>query len=353
MTFLRPLRRRGLRLLAPLAAAAALLVACGGGTSQVQVFKPARLLVVGDETGMLVDVDGNQDGYRYGLNDRTTAIVAATATTAATAHCQLLPTPAQQVAVHYDMRFKECNPALSDKGDRPAALAEALGRAGALTDDPVTGLKAQLDGITGAALGSSDMVIVTIGTNDIVDIYTRRSSGAIPTDDAAIAEARRRGTVAAGQINRVLGTGARALVFTLPVLGKSPFALTAGTTAAALITELTSAFNASLRRGIDATDFDGRNYGLVLADDVTAAMERYPASYLNSPANKTDALCAAATLPQGCLTVVDTDTDGTGPDTDTSVKSDTHLWASDRFVGPRAHLQIGAQAVSRAANNPF
>ncbi|HOB96442.1 MAG TPA: hypothetical protein PK306_22720 [Aquabacterium sp.] len=348
MTFLRPLRRRGLRLLAPLAAAAALLVACGGGTSQVQVFKPARLLVVGDETGMLVDVDGNQDGYRYGLNDRTTAIVAATATTAATAHCQLLPTPAQQVAVHYDMRFKECNPALNDTGERPEPRAHSLGRAGALTEDPATGLKAQVDGISN--LGPDDMVVVTIGTNDIIAVYEQRRAGTWATDAQAIAEARRRGQVAADQTTRILATGARALVFNVPVLGKSPYAISAEAAVAGsadLIGRITLAFNAGLQIGIQPQD--GRYWGLVNAYDTTEVMERYPASYLSSPANKTDALCTAAMLPQNCLIV--TDTDGVAPDT--SLKSNTHLWTTDRLIGPVAQLQIGAQAVSRAVNNPF
>jgi phospholipase/lecithinase/hemolysin len=193
------------------------------------------------------------------------------------------------------------------------------------------------------------MVVVTIGTNDVIAVYDQRVAGTWTSNDLAIAEARRRGTVAADQINRVLATGARALVFTVPVLGKSPFALTKSTTDQALITDLTTAFNAAMRRGIDATAYDGRNYGLVLADDISAAMERYPASYLSSPANFTAASCPGATLPQGCLIVKDED----NIDPDTSVKSNTHLWATDRLVGPVAHTQIGAQAVSRAANNPF
>lgn len=338
MTFFRPLRRFGLRVLAPLAAATALLAACGGGTSQVQAFVPTRLLVLGDETGAILD-DGSHDGFKYGLNDRTGT---------AAGKCLQLPTPAQQVAALYGFVFAACNP------NAVEAKAFALARASARTDDPVNGLKAQVDAVT--SLGSSDMVVVNIGTNDIIEMYEQRRAGTWASDALAIAEARRRGTVAADQINRVLGTGARALVFTLPVLGKSPYAITAEAAsagAAALLTELTTAFNSALRRGIDPTEFDGRNYGLVLVDDVTAAMERFPGSYLASPSNKTEALCAAATLPQGCLVVVDTDTDGTGPDTDTSVKANTHLWVSDRFLGPVADIQIGSQAVSRAANNPF
>jgi lysophospholipase L1-like esterase len=337
MTFFRTLRRTGLRVLAPLAAAAMLLTACGGGTSQVQTFVPARLLVVGDETGMLVD-DGSHDGFKYGLNDRT-------GTTAG--KCLLLPTPAQQVAAYYGMRFKECNP-LDDKGVRPVANAVALAQAGALIDETASGLKAQVTGITD--LGSTDMVVVTIGTNDIIKVFEDRRAGNWTTDVQAIAEARRRGTAAAVEVTRILASGARALVFTLPVLGKSPYAIAAETAsagAAALITALTDAFNAGLRVNIDPQD--GRQFGLVLLDDVTAAMERFPTSFLGAPANTTAALCAGATLPQGCLVVVDTD--GVAPDN--SVAANTHLWATDRFVGPVALNQIGAQAVSRAANNPF
>lgn len=338
MSFFRPLCRFGLRVLAPLAAATTLLVACGGGTSQVQTFVPTRLLVLGDETGALVD-DGNRDGFKYGLNDRTGT---------AAGKCLLLPTPAQQVAAFYGFVFAECNP------NGVEAKAFALAKAGALADDATNSLKSQVDAVTD--LGSSDMALITIGTNDVVAVYEQRRAGTWASDALAVAEARRRGTVAAEQINRVLATGARALVFTLPVLGTSPYAITAEAAnagAAALITELTTAFNSALRRGIDPTEYDGRNYGLVLADDVTAAMERFPTSYLASPYSTTGALCAAATLPQGCLLVADTDTDGTGPDTDTSVAANTHLWATDRFVGPVAHVQIGSQAVSRAANNPF
>ena len=65
MTFLRTLSRRGARVLAPVVAAAALLSACGGGTSQVQAFQ----LVLGDETNLLVD-DGSADGFKYSTNDR-------------------------------------------------------------------------------------------------------------------------------------------------------------------------------------------------------------------------------------------------------------------------------------------
>ena len=36
-----------------------------------------------------------------------------------------------------------------------------------------------------------------------------------------------------------------------------------------------------------------------------------------------------------------------------NIASNTYLWASDRHLGPVALTQIGAQALSRAINNPF
>ena len=114
-----------------------------------------------------------------------------------------------------------------------------------------------------------------------------------------------------------------------------------------MITTLTTAFNTALRLGIDATDFDGRNYGLVLVDDVVAAMVKYPTSYLSSPANVKDAVCAIATMPLGCVTVTDTTTPAN------NIAFNTHLWASDRHLGPVALTQIGSQALSRAISNPF
>jgi hypothetical protein len=36
-----------------------------------------------------------------------------------------------------------------------------------------------------------------------------------------------------------------------------------------------------------------------------------------------------------------------------NANTNSYLWASDRHMGAAAHVQIGAQAVSRAANNPF
>lgn len=346
MTLLRTLRRQGVRVLAPLVAAAALLSACGGGTSQVEAFKPSRLLVLGDEASMLVD-DGNADGFKYGINDRRGT---------AAGKCLLVPTVAQFVAIQYNMVFAACNPTPTsgpNAGIKPDPKAFIHARLNAQVDDATTGLKAQIDGI--ANVGSSDMVLVMIGANDMIDLYAQKKAGTL-TAAQAEAEATRRGGVAAAQINRILRTGARALVITIPDMGTSPYALTADKTdagAARLMSTLSTEYNAALRLGIDSTDFDGRNYGLVLADDVVAAMARFPGSFLSSPSNVADAACNSAT-PDTCVltdskdttTLVDGAKNATAP-------TNAYLWATDRHLGPVALTQIANQAISRAINNPF
>ena len=341
MTLLRDLRRYGAQVLAPLVAVAALLSACGGGTSQVQVFVPARLLVLGDEASMLVDDgidDGKDDGFKYSINDRRGT---------ADGKCLQAPTIAQLVAANYGMVFAACNPTKATKID---AIIHA--RLAAKVDDATTGLKAQIDGIGG--VGSTDMLLVMIGANDMIDLYERKRDGLMTTAQAT-AEAIRRGRVAATQINRILGTGARALVVTIPDMGKSPYAVTANKAdpgAAALMSTLSTEYNAALRLGIDATDFDGRNYGLVLADDVMAAIDKFPSSFLSSPANATEAACPTVTADKCVLADLDSGTPTTLVDA-ANRATNSYLWASDRHMGPTAHAQIGSQAVSRAVNNPF
>ena len=103
MTFLSELRRLGARVLAPMALAAALLAACGGGTSQVEKFRPDRLIVLGDENSMIedfVDAEGKHDGFKYTLNDRSST---------ASGKCLTLPIAAQSVAALYGFAFPQCN----------------------------------------------------------------------------------------------------------------------------------------------------------------------------------------------------------------------------------------------------
>ncbi len=339
MTFSSDMRRLGARVLAPVALAAALLAACGGGTSQVEAFKPDRLIVLGDENNMIedsVDAEGKHDGFKYNINDRSGT---------ATGKCLALPTMAQSVASLYGYAFEQCNPAAI------TAKAFILARRHAKVGDPLTGLAQQLS--ARPDLGKTDLVMVMIGGNDIIELYERTLGGLSQAD--AVAEIRRRGGLAAEQVNQVLATGARALVITVPDLGLSPYAVNAQlgkAGAAALLANLSAEFNAYLRIGIDASRFDGRNYGLVLADDIVAAMSRLPASFLTAPSVASAAACAIAS-GQSAEAVASALLACNTTNLVTAANTASHLWASDRHIGPAAHARIGAQAQSRAATNPF
>ena len=326
MTAIRELRRLGARLLArpllaPTLATAVLLAACGGDTEPVEVFVPDRVIAFGDENSVIVD-DGNHDGFKYTINDRTST---------ADGKCRSAPIIAQSVASQYNYVFAECNPAQVT----PKAFIHA--KAGALVEDPVTGLSVQLAGV--ADLGPRDLVTVLIGGNDLIALYEEVRAGS-RSRDAAVAEAQRRGRSAAATISGMLATGARALVITVPDVSLTPYGGTAAKTdpdAGSLLATLTYEFNGSMRTNIVPND--GRHFGLVLADDIVAVMQQNP---------QTDAACTTADVKDCVLT--------TDAATTTLVPGATllnYLWASDRHIGPAAHLRIGQQAQARAVNNPF
>lgn len=332
-SFLRELNRRLPRWLAPLGAVAtavAVLAACGGGTSQVQAFKPDRVLVLGDENSMITDftdADGKKDGFKYTINDRTST---------STGKCQTLPIFAQSVANLYGFVFEQCNP----NSATPKAFILATENATS------AGLGQQVTGVSGG-LGGRDLVTVMIGLHDILEVDAQVKGGMSEGD--ARAEIQRRARVAASVINdNILKTGARALIVTIPDLSLSPYGVAEQVSrpnAKALLAQLTYDFNAVLRTSIDASAYDGRNYGLVLGDDVVAAMHRVPTGYLASPAVAEVAACDITKAPT--VTQCNTTTLVSG------ASATSHLWADATHIGPQAHSQIGALAQTRALNNPF
>ena len=333
MTLLRDLRRLGTRLLtplAPVALAAAMLTACGGGTSQVEPFIPERVIALGDENSVIVD-DGSHDGFKYTINDRRGTVAG---------KCTTLPTFAQSLANLYGFVFEQCNP----NGLTPKAFVHAV--AGARIGDATTGLAAQITGVPN--LSKTDMVSLMIGGNDVIDLFESVRGGTI-TRDQAIGAARQRGRDAAALVGTVLNTGARVLVVTSPDLGLSPYARAQELTypgAAALLSELSFELNGNLRTNVEPND--GRNWGLVLADDIVAAMHKLPTSFLTSPSIATEAACTTV-LAKDCV-ITD---DATTSTLVTGASTGTHLWADAIHLGPEAHSRIGQQLQSRAVNNPF
>lgn len=330
MTVLRDLCRFGARFVAPAALAAALLAGCGGGSSQVETFRPSRVIVFGDETSLLVD-DGANNGKKYsvnGLNSSTSL-----------RDCTVLPLWTQAMATLYGFVFSECNP----DSAAPKAYMRAL--AGAKIDDPTTGLAQQISNqaSSGGELGSRDLVTVMIGANDLYELFDMVQAGTMTHADA-VAEAGLRGKHAAGQINAILSTGARAIVATVPDLSLSPYVLalqSSFSNAKSQMYALVYEYNAYLRSGIDSSLYDGRNYGLVVADDLTQAMVKSPSNY--SLTNVVDAACKVA-LP-ACTSASD--------DLVTDATAAGYLWADAKHLGPTAHTQLGSRATSRATGNPF
>lgn len=354
-----PLRAAAGRLLARAAtvlalAGAAVVAGCGGGTSQVEVFVPGRLVVLGEESSVLDDSLATGKARKYAVNYYDS--------TAAAVDCAQLVIVPQWIAIHYGLVFKECRAASSTA----AVTAFNHAVAGARLEDPLTGLAAQL--ARAGTLQSSDLFTVWFGVNDIVDIYRRLAAGLL-TQEQAYAEAARLGKVAAGLINdRLLGAGAHALVLTAPDVGLSPYAIARTTSAdpdspypggaadpsaVTHLSELSTQFNGNLRVGIDPQRFDGRNFGLVFPDEAVQAIHANPSNfgiYLFPPYNVAEAVCSVG------LTGCTNSQDSAGVNNGGMVAGatyNTHLWAGDRWLGYPAHYLLGTQAVSRVSTLPF
>ncbi|MCB1998914.1 MAG: esterase [Burkholderiaceae bacterium] len=311
-----PLRPLG-RAVRPLigAVAAALLASCGGGTSQIEAFVADRLVVFGDETSALTP-----DGRSYSVNAITDSVL----------DCEAQPIWVQSLAAIYGLTFAECNP---DDVTSPQAFMRAV--AGARVTDVTAQVDAQL---TGDGVAGNTLVTMLAGTNDVLDLYA-----AFPDTTRAelLTQARARGAQLAVEVNRLVAAGARVIVSTAPDVGLTPYALAekaahTDTDRAALLTALTSEFNAGLRTTVLN---DGRYIGLVLADEMVQAMTISPSSF--GLGNIKDAACAVA-LPD-CTT----ETLVTGAD------AATWLWADDLRLAFNGQNRLGILAVSRARNNPF
>jgi phospholipase/lecithinase/hemolysin len=297
-------------------AAAAVVAACGGGTTPFESFKPDRVIVFGDETSAIT-----ADGRKFSVNALGTNDAI---------DCVQNPIWVQTVVGSYSYVFAECNP--GGTGDVKAFLRAA---AGAKVADVTPQISAQA---AAGGINNRDLATVLAGANDILELYAQ-----FPGRPRAelVAEARARGERLAQQVNRLVDLGARVIVATLPDIGLSPFAAAqkaafTDTDRAALISELVAAFNGRVRANILN---DGRFVGLVLADEMVQSMVRSPISFgLN---NATSAVCTAALPDCTTRTLVE------------AGSALTYLWADDRRLSYAGQLRLGALAQARALNNPF
>lgn len=318
-------RRAGARLTA--AALLAALVACGGGSSQIEPFQPRQVILVGDDTSGLA-----ADGRRYGMNglDAGSAF-----------DCRLLPLWTQSLTAAFGIVMDRCTTGTTQP---PQAVTRAAPLAKA----------ADLEGQITAQFGSQsptskDLFVLMIGLHDVIELYetftgpktcnpNARPEGRTDLQKALAA----RGTQVAEQINRLIAADARIIVSTLPDLALTPYGRSreaASPGDGALLSCMTATFNARVR--VDPVQ-DGRFWGLVLADDLVQAMTNNPGGYGLS--NVTDAACTPTpTDPTACTTATLV----------SGATSNTHLWADDRRLGPVGQLRLAELAINRARNNPF
>jgi hypothetical protein len=290
----------------------ALLVSCGGGTSQIQAFAPTRVIAFGDEASVLT-----LEGRNYAING--------VAADGVSTDCNALLNWVQILAFAYRMGFAECPLAGVNE---PRAFIRA--RPGAKADD----LRRQVDAQEAAGgFTGTDLVTVLAGANDVMELYQQYPG---KSDVELIAQARQRGELIAGQVNRLVSLGAKVIVSTVPDLGLSPFARTQSAAGATLLANLTAALNGRIRVNILN---DGRYIGLLLADEFVQTASRAPGLY--GMTDSTSAACVVA-LPD-CTT--QTLISSNGPE--------TWLWADGSRLATGGHKQLGALALTRAQRNPF
>jgi outer membrane lipase/esterase len=296
---------------------AAALLACGGGTSQNEAYKPERVVAMGDEHSLVT-----AGGLKYGVNGLSAT---------AAVDCAANPLWVQAVLSSYPgYVFAECNPTneLSPQGVMRAALGAR-----------VADLKTQVDAqVAAGGFATKTLVTVLVGMHDVLDLYAdfpRRPESEL------IAEARVRGEQLAAQVNRMVDLGARVIISTVPDMGLSPYGLAqkaaiTDTDRSALLSRLTAALNGRMRVTVIN---DGRFIGLVLADEMVQAMSKSPISFGLVEAGKP--VCNVALPNCNTNTLV------------ASGNAATYLWADDIHMAPGGHTQLGALAQQRALNNPF
>ncbi|MDH4059352.1 MAG: hypothetical protein OEU94_00925 [Aquincola sp.] len=307
----------------------AVLASCGGG-GLVEPFRPTRILALGDELSVI-----EADGRKYGINAFKITDATTTPPTESTTEldCARNPIWIQSVAAGFGLAFDRC------LGAATAATGQVLAQAGSKVADLAT----QLAAMTGDPLGEKDIAVVLVGMHDILDAYAVYAADPTTPKSVVLDQVRAAGTDLGNRINALATSGPAVVVLTVPDLGLTPFARAENTssgdaTRAALLSELTSAFNN--RMSVTLIN-DGRLIGLVFADIEIQNEVKFPSSF--GLANVIDAACDVNVPLPGCTTAT----------LATGATAAGYMWADSLRPGPTVQARLGALAESRARNNPF
>ena len=182
------------------ALALAALSACGGGGTQIEPFKPTRLLAFGDEQAYLAD-----GGKRYGVNALKTG------TTTGEVDCAGNPILAQAMATQFGLVLARCNP------ENKPVTGQLLGAVGAKVAD----VKVQIDQhLASGTVGPKDLITLQVGTHDLVEIYQQFP---LKNEAELIDLAKTRGKALADQVNRLANANGRVMILTAVDIGLTPY----------------------------------------------------------------------------------------------------------------------------------
>lgn len=321
---------------------AAVLVGCGGSTSQVDSFTPTRLIVLGDELSALIDTDNNGNGYNYAMN-----ALDSSDTTNRTVSCSTDPIWVQRLASYYGLVFSECNPNSLQSSELNAYMLAAYGATVSAVEEQYSTFQAT---VTHSSLNSGDLVTIWAGLHDIVEIYEDNSS--LTTMDLKKAEAKSRGERIAAVANAIMDTGAKVLVAEVMDVGDTPWGRNEGSTSD--LNAISEAFNEGL---LNKLNNDGTKVGLLAFNDTIATIT-------GSSSYEQDELACSSKYRE---TVSTTDKDGdnyvdggtnlaacTTATTTSDTASSNDVWADSLQLNSRiASSKLYNLAIYRATNNPF
>jgi outer membrane lipase/esterase len=323
---------RARRALQGLAAGLALLLAsCGGGTEQVTPFDPTRYMIFGDEMSYLT-----ADGRKYTVNALDGNGVPDCSINTSSEPSRIW---VQVLASAFGFRLAECNP-----NDR-TVNAFIFAAPGAKVEDFVGQVAAAR--LLHGPFGCHDLMSVLLGANDVIDLFENvyLASPSQATADQVTNELSAR----AARLGRAIAdltadNGPNFIVSTMPLMNLTPYArqmasVHPNANVSNVLNQMSTAFNTALRTNIPN---DGTRWGLVELDALLNAGFNNPGTYgLN---NVRDAVCDPATWGTAACTTNTLVANG---------NADTWLWASNLWMGWKAHQNLGNFARNRADGNPF
>lgn len=308
-----------------------LLASCGGGTEQITPFDPTRYIVFGDEMSYLT-----ADGRKYTVNALDSNGLPGCSINTSSQPSRIW---VQVLGSGLGFRFAECNV------NNLEVNAFMFSAPGAKVDDFVNQVAAAR--LAHGPFGCHDMMSVLLGANDVIDLFENVYL-ASPTQGTANQVANELAARAA-RLGRAIAdltadNGPNFIVSTIPLMNLTPYARQMASdypnaNVANVLNQLSSSFNTSLRTNIPN---DGSRWGLVELDALLNAGFNNPGTYNLS--NVKDAACDAVTWGTADCTT-NTLVDG--------ANANNWLWASNLWMGWRAHLNLGDFARNRAQGNPF